>query len=66
MRNYYRDEPSDPLSSNSESIKYKTCIARNTYNISAGEAGYDATKFGKSETEIVVPLKNLRNFLMVL
>ena len=24
--NYYRDEPSDPLSSNSESFKYKTSI----------------------------------------
>ena len=24
--NYYRDEPSDPLSSNSESLKYKTII----------------------------------------
>ena len=62
MGNYYRDEPSDPLSSNSEPIKYKTSIARNSYNIGAGEAGYDATKVGKNETEIVVPLKKLRNF----
>ena len=31
--NYYRDEPSDPLSSNSESFKYKTNITGNTYNI---------------------------------
>ena len=31
--NYYRDEPSDPLSSDSESFKYKTSITGNTYNI---------------------------------
>ena len=30
--NYYRDEPSNPLSSNSESFKYKTSITKNTYN----------------------------------
>ena len=30
--NYYRDEPSDPLSTNSESFKYKTSIVGNTYN----------------------------------
>ena len=40
--NYYRDEPSNPLSSNSESFKYKTSITGNTYNIVDGEAGYDA------------------------
>ena len=28
--NYYRDEPSDPLSSNSEPFKYKTSIVRKT------------------------------------
>ena len=27
--NYYRDEPSNPLSSNSESFKYKTSITEN-------------------------------------
>ena len=42
--NYYRDEPSNPLSSNSESFKYKTSITRNTYNIGAGEEGYDIGK----------------------
>ena len=26
LRNYYRDEPSDPLSSSPESFKYKTSI----------------------------------------
>ena len=60
--NYYRDEPSDPLSSNSESFKYKTSITGNTYNIGAGEEGYDANKVGKNETEVVIPLKHLSNF----
>ena len=31
--NYYRYEPSNPLSSNSESFKYKTSITGNTYNV---------------------------------
>ena len=53
--NYYRDEPSDPLSSNSESFKYKTRITGNTYNVGDGEAGYDTNKVSKNETEIVVP-----------
>ena len=39
--NYYRDEPSNPLSSNSELFKYKTSITGNTYNVGAGEAGCD-------------------------
>ena len=60
--NYYRDEPSDPLSSNSESFKYKTSITGNTYNIGDGEEGYDANKVGKNETEVVIPLKHLSNF----
>ena len=60
--NYYRDEPSNPLSSNSESFKYKTKITENTYNLGAGEAGYVANKVGKNETKIVVPLKHLSNF----
>ena len=42
--NYYRDEPSNPLSSNSESFKSKTSITGNTYNIGAGEEGYDIGK----------------------
>ena len=57
--NYYRDESSNPLSSNSESFKYKTSITGNTYNVGDGEAGYDAHKFSKNETEIVIPLKHL-------
>ena len=35
--NYYRDEPSDSLSSNSKSFKYKNNITGNTYNIGNGE-----------------------------
>ena len=59
---YYRDEPSNTLSSDYESLKYKTSITGNTYNVAAGEAGYDANKVGKSETEIVIPLNHLSNF----
>ena len=59
---YYRDEPSNPLSSNSESFKYKTSITGSTYNFFDGEAGYDANKLGKNETDIVIPLKHLSNF----
>ena len=33
LQNYYRDEPSNPLSSNSESFEYKTSITGNTYNV---------------------------------
>ena len=57
--NYYRDEPSNPLSWISESFKYKTGITGNTYNIGAG---YDENKVGKNETEVVIPLKHLSNF----
>ena len=60
--NYYRDQPSNPLSSNSKSFKYKTGIIGNTYNIGNGEAGYHANKVGKNETEVVIPLKHLSNF----
>ena len=55
--NYYRDEPSNPLSSNFESFKYKTSITGNTY-----DGDDDANKVGKNETEIVVLLKHLSNF----
>ena len=60
--NYYRDESNNLLSSNSESFKYKASITGNTYDVGAGEAGYDADKVCKNETEIVVPLKHLSNF----
>ena len=62
MWNYYRDEPSNPLSFNSESFKYKTSITGNTYNGRADEADYDGNKVGKNKTEFVIPLKHLRNF----
>ena len=54
--NYYRDEPSDPLSSDSESSKYKNNITWNIYDIGVGEKGYDVNKVGKNETEVVIPL----------
>ena len=57
LQNYYRDEPSDPLSSDSESFKYKTSITGSTY-----DGDEDANKFGKSESEIVVPLKHFSDF----
>ena len=60
--NHYRDQPSNSLSSNSESFKYKTSITGNTYNVGDGEADYNADKVGKNETEVVIPLKYLRNF----
>ena len=70
--NYYRDEPSDPVSSNSESFKYKTNITGNPYNIDekitdddgneVDNPRYDASKVGKNETEVVIPLKYLSNF----
>ena len=57
MWNYYRDEPSNPLSCNSESFKYKTIITRNTYD------GDDyADKVGENETEVVILLKQWSNF----
>ena len=59
---YYRDESSNPRSSNSESFKYKTSITGNTYSVGEGEAGYDASKVGKNETEVVIPLKHLSKF----
>ena len=59
---YYRNEPSDPLSSDSESFKYKTSIQGNTSNVGAGEEEYDAKKVGKNETEVVISLKYLSIF----
>ena len=60
--NYYRDQPSNPLSTNSESFKYKTSITGNTYNVDDDDDNYDANKVVKNETEIVIPLKYLSNF----
>ena len=50
--NYYRDEPSDPLSSNSESFKYKTSIV--------GKTPEDNDSL--TNAEVAIPLKHLSNF----
>ena len=55
--NYCRDEPSIPLSFNSETFKYKTSITGNNY-----EGDDNAGIVGKYKTEIVIPLKHLSNF----
>ena len=70
--NYYRDEPSNPLSSDSGSFKYKTSIIGNTYNVDekitnddgneVDNLKYDANKVCKNENEVVIPLKHLSNF----
>ena len=60
--NYYRDQPRNCFSSNSESFKYKTGITGNTYNVNNDNDNYDANKVGKNETEIVIPLKYLSYF----
>ena len=62
MWNYYRDEQSDPLSSNSKSFEYKTSITGNTSNVDNDDDNYYANKVGKKETEIVISLKYLSNF----
>ena len=62
MCNYYRDKSSNTLSSNSESFKYKASVTGNTYNVGAGEAGYDASKVGENETEVAIPPNYLSNF----
>ena len=71
LQNYYGDEPSNPLSSNSESFKYKTSITGNTYNVDekitdddgneVDNPKYDANKVGENETEVVILLKHLSN-----
>ena len=70
--NYYRDQQSNPLSTNSESFKYKTSITGNTYNVDPsiiGDGGnpvpnpnYDANKACKNETEVVIPPNRFSNF----
>ena len=50
--NYYRDEPSNPLSSNSESFKYKTNII--------GKTPEDNDSL--TDVKVVIPLKYLSNF----
>ena len=75
LLNYYRDKPSNPLSSNSESFKCKTSITGNTYNFDErttdtggneiNNSDFDATKFSKNETEVVILLKHLINLWRV-
>ena len=58
LRNYYRDKPSNPLSSDSESFKYKKSIKKNTYNVEekitnddgneVDNPKHDANKVGKN------------------
>ena len=50
--NYYRDEPSDSLSPNSESFKYKTNIAGKT----------PEDNDSSTNAKVVIPLKHLSNF----
>ena len=50
--NYYRDEPSNPLSSYSESFKYKTNITGKT------PEDHDSL----TDLKVVIPLKHLSNF----
>ena len=52
MWNYYRDEPSNPLSSNSESFTYKTNII--------GKTPEDNDSL--TSAKVVIPLKHLSNF----
>ena len=59
--NYYRDEPSNLLSSNSKSFKYKTSITGTSY-----DGDDDANRVGKNETEIVVLLKQWSSFWITL
>ena len=50
--NYYRSEPSDPLSSNSESFKYKANIVGKT----------PENNDSLTNVKLVIPLKYLSNF----
>ena len=52
--NYCRDKPSNPLSSNSKSFKYKTSITRKTYNIGADEEGYVQIKLFKIKLKLLL------------
>ena len=49
MWNYNRDEPSNALSTNSKSFKYKASITGDTSNVGDGEDNYDAEKVGKKK-----------------
>ena len=51
--NYYRDKPSNPLSSNSESFKYKTSITGNTYNAGMVKKGMMQPKLVKMKLKLL-------------
>ena len=61
--NCYRDEPINPLYSNSESFKYSTSNTGNTYNVGVGEDGYDAGKVCKNKTASYYSTKTLKKSL---
>ena len=50
--NYYRDEPSNSLSSNSESFKYETSITENTYNLVMMKKDMMQTKLVKMKLKL--------------
>ena len=51
--NYYREEPSNHISFNSESFKYKTSITGNTYNIGDGEDNMMQTNLVKMKLKLL-------------
>ena len=51
--NYYRDEPSNPLSSNSESLKYKTGIQGNTLMLMLVKKGMMQIKLAKMKLKLL-------------
>ena len=51
--NYYRDEPSNPLSSNSESLKYKTGIQGNTLMLMVVKKGMMQIKLAKMKLKLL-------------
>ena len=71
LYNYYRDELSDDADDNnfdnikvvnSNTFKYKNKITGNTYNVNAGDQGYDVNKNGMQEVELTIPLKYVGKF----
>ena len=63
LRNY-KDEPTNPLSSSSESLKYKTSIPGNTFNVdekitddeddnAIDNLQYDANRVGKMKLKLL-------------
>ena len=71
LYNYYRDELSDDADDNnfdnikvvnSNTFNSKNKIIGNTYNVNAGDDGYDVNKNGTREVELTIPLKYLGNF----